>query len=127
MACREGRGEGSSVKICTLPPFSRCGWRAGELAGMLGVNRRTFERLVKKSLERPCNAWLREIRAVKAMNLLRCGSTVAEVAAVVVFGDASAFSREFRRTVGVCPKLYQTKERARSPMFQTAPNTLCGI
>ena len=84
------------------------------LCEKLNMPLRSFERLTKESLGITAKQWLRQLRMVRAMHLLREGRQVKQVAATLGFRHPADFSREFVLLVGVVPKAYQESERSRS-------------
>jgi AraC-like DNA-binding protein len=55
-----------------------------------------------------------------ASRMLRRGSTpIAEIANTCGYFDQSAFSRVFRRTVGLTPRTYRARHRSRGRQSET--------
>ena len=100
------------IRICGL--IAQSGWQVMPLCRSLEISRRTFDRIAEESFGISTKEWLRSLRAVKAGFLLREGRRIDEVATLLGFSNASDFSREFKRIVGVTPTEYQMSEKQRA-------------
>lgn len=100
--------------------FADCDWNVSRICGVLGLNERTFARMVEQSLGINPKDWLRRQRALAACALLREVGAVAPVASMLGFRFAADFAAEFRRMVGVSPSEYLKSERSR--MFGAGPD-----
>jgi AraC-like DNA-binding protein len=100
------------IRICGL--IAQSGWQVMPLCRSLEISRRTFDRIAEESLGISTKEWLRSLRAVKAGFLLREGWKVGHVAFLLGYSNASDFSREFKRIVGVTPTEYQMSEKQRA-------------
>lgn len=79
----------------------------GALARHAGLSVAQLERHVVALLQLTPARWLLSLRLEKAVGLLARDQTIAHVAAECGFADHSAFSRAFKRHVGVTPSQYQ--------------------
>ena len=91
-----------------------------ELAQHAGLSVAQLERHWMVLLQLTPSRWLLSLRLDAAIEALAGPSTVAQVAAQCGFADHSAFTRAFRRYVGLSPSQYRklrraTDLRARSP------------
>ena len=103
------------VLVLNLEPlFFTCAWNVTLLADALGLESREFRRMVKRSVGLNPKDWLRRIRVVSAMHLLREGGKIETIARQLGFRHASDFSNEFRSLVGVNPSCYVKSEMSRS-------------
>lgn len=73
-----------------------------------GLSVRTLERLFHKEVGIDFDAWRRQVRLTRAVQLLAAGSSVKEVAFAVGYAQPSAFVESFRRTFGTTPKVWVT-------------------
>lgn len=96
------------------PIIERCKWRIGPLCEALGVEKRTFARLIVKNLGITGKKWLRQLRVVAACHLLREGGKVTLVARRLGFRDDSHFTSDFKMLMGVCPSVFMKAEQSRS-------------
>ena len=87
-------------------------WSASALAKKCGVSARTLERFFLKKMGKSPKAWLAEQRLHRAVELLRDGSSVKEVANLTGFLHASTFSREFKKHLNCCPTQFLTFKSA---------------
>lgn len=69
-----------------------------------GVSVRTMERIFQKEVGMSFEVWRRQVRLMKAIELLMEGCSVKEVAATVGYRQPSAFIELFRHTLGTTPK-----------------------
>lgn len=69
-----------------------------------GVSVRTMERIFQKEVGMSFEAWRRQVRLMKAIELLVEGCPVKEVAATVGYRQPGAFIELFRNTLGMTPK-----------------------
>lgn len=97
--------------------FRECGWKVGRLGKSLGLERRTFARMVKQSLGINGKTWLRQLRAVEACHLLREEGKINAIAHRLGFRDDSDFAREFREHIGMSPAAYRKAERTRDQSY----------
>ncbi|MDP4098355.1 AraC family transcriptional regulator [Paenibacillus sp. P96] len=81
----------------------------GQLAALLGLDRKYVSALFKKELGLPPQQYLLQYRMKRACEMLREGDyTVSEVAYAVGYQDIPLFSKMFKKTIGLSPKAYQT-------------------
>jgi AraC-like DNA-binding protein len=78
------------------------------IARRLGIGQRTLQRRLRKEGSSFTKTFEREQRDV-ALALLRQGSRVVDVAYAVGFGDATNFSKAFRRWMGESPTAYRAR------------------
>ena len=79
-----------------------------ELARRVGSNERSLTELFRRRLGLPVFAWLREERHKRACELLLTTDwDMTEIAAVVGYGNAAAFSTAFRERYGLTPSAYR--------------------
>jgi AraC-like DNA-binding protein len=71
-----------------------------------GASRRTMERLFAGETGMSLGQWLRRHRLMRALRMLGAGEAVKEVAAVLGYGNSSAFIAMFRRETGYTPTEY---------------------
>lgn len=78
------------------------------LCSPAGVSVRTIQRLFLKEVGMDFESWRRQVRLVRAIELLVNGSSVKEVSFAVGYRQTSAFVESFRRTFGTTPKVWIT-------------------
>jgi AraC-like DNA-binding protein len=78
------------------------------LCRQAGLSPRTLERLFQRELGCHFDAWRRQVRLTKAMEMLAAGSSVKETAFAVGYNQPSAFIEAFRRVFGKTPKAWMT-------------------
>ena len=76
------------------------------LCAEAGIGVRTLQRTFRKELGVDFASWRRQVRMIKAVQLLASGSAVKEAALTVGYRQPSAFVDIFRRTFGVTPKAW---------------------
>lgn len=81
--------------------------RIAELATRAGYSVAQFERHMRTLFQVTPSQWLLARRLERAMVLAQGGESIADIAAAAGFSDHSAFSRAFRRHVGVSPREYR--------------------
>lgn len=81
--------------------------RVAELATRAGYSMAQFERHMRALFRVTPSQWLLARRLERAMVLAQGGESIADIAAAAGFSDHSAFSRAFRRHVGVSPREYR--------------------
>jgi len=81
-----------------------------------------FERLVKQLFQLTPHQLLIKTRVDAASRMLRDEAlTIAEVAHACGYGDHSAFTRQFRATVGLTPRAFRARHAATDPPSPAAP------
>lgn len=75
-------------------------------AGRAGASSRTLVRLFRRETGLSFGAWRQQARLAEAVSLLSLGRPVSEVARVLGYGSASAFTAMFRRALGKTPRGY---------------------
>jgi AraC-like DNA-binding protein/mannose-6-phosphate isomerase-like protein (cupin superfamily) len=76
------------------------------LCAKAGVGVRTIERTFRKEVGTSFESWRRQVRLMKAVELLVSGCSIKEVAYKVGYCQSSAFVEMFRRTFGTTPKMW---------------------
>lgn len=71
-----------------------------------GVSVRTVQRIFRKEMSIDFEAWRRQARLTKAVELLLAGRSVKEVSFCIGYRQPSAFVESFRRSFGVTPKAW---------------------
>ncbi len=95
------------------PMFQECGWRVTVLGDMLGIETRTFARIIDRSLGITGKIWLRQLGSITAIELLRSGGKMEVIASQLGFANNSNFTREFKQMVGVTPSDFIKAESSR--------------
>ncbi|NMC38936.1 MAG: helix-turn-helix domain-containing protein [Bacteroidales bacterium] len=94
---------------------------AEEIAKEAGMSRVSLHRRLKKITNKDISQFIREVRLVKAMELLRNNEgTVAEVAFMVGFGSATYFTRCFHEYFGFPPG--EVRRRASDESLRNQPD-----
>ena len=85
------------------------------LANIVGMTARTLSRRFKQAVGMTTGEYLNNLRVEEARSLLHHSNlSVAEVGWSVGYNNPSAFSRQFRRQVGVTPRQYRTAVRGKT-------------
>jgi AraC-like DNA-binding protein len=84
------------------------------IARRLAIGPRTLQRRLREEGSSFSKIFEREQRDL-ALALLRHGSRVIDVATAVGFGDATNFSKAFRRWTGASPSAYRARAAKREP------------
>jgi AraC-like DNA-binding protein len=71
-----------------------------------GVSVRTVQRIFRKDIGIDFEAWRRQARLTKAVELLLAGRSVKEVSFSIGYRQPSAFVESFRRSFGLTPKAW---------------------
>jgi AraC-like DNA-binding protein len=71
-----------------------------------GISVRTLERIFRKDVGMSFESWRRQVRLMKAIELLVAGHSVKQVAGFVGYQEPSAFVSLFRSTFGITPKAW---------------------
>jgi AraC-like DNA-binding protein len=71
-----------------------------------GVSVRTIERTFRKDVGTDFESWRRQVRLMKAVELLVSGRSIKEIAFAIGYRQSSAFVEMFRRTFGTTPKAW---------------------
>lgn len=87
------------AKQADVPPL-------GKLCAGAGVSVRTIERAFRRDVGLDFKSWRRQVRLMKAVELLVGGCPVKEVAFEVGYRQPSAFVEMFRKTLGTTPKAW---------------------
>ena len=89
------------------------GVRLADLARECNLSASYFARSFKASFGVTSRAWLTRMRIERAKELLATTLSLADVASESGFGDQAAFTRTFRRLVGVAPGRWRRERRTR--------------
>jgi AraC-like DNA-binding protein len=90
--------------------------RLESLARQVGLSMDRFERLVKQLFHLTPHQLLIKTRIEAASRMLRNEAlTIAEVAHACGYGDHSAFTRQFRATVGLTPRAFRARHGSQAP------------
>ncbi len=79
---------------------------AAALSAAAGASVRTIERKFRQEVGSDFETWRRQVRLMKALELLVSGHSVKEVAFQIGYRQPSAFVEMFRRTLGTTPKAW---------------------
>ena len=71
-----------------------------------GMSLRTMQRVFQRELGTDFDSWRRQVRLMKAIELLVTGSSVKETAFAIGYNQPSAFVEAFRRMFGSTPKAW---------------------
>jgi len=110
----------SPVPICVAMPRERRALAVAEatlrnpaesrsmasLCSEVGVGARTIQRAYLKDVGTSFESWRRQVRLMKAVELLVSGYSIKEVAGMVGYCQPSAFVEMFRKTFGTTPKAW---------------------
>jgi AraC-like DNA-binding protein len=100
---REERALGVARAILRNPAESKS---MAALCAEVGVSVRTIERTFVKEVGTNFESWRRQVRLMKAVELLVSGCSIKEVAFKIGYCQSSAFVEMFRRTFGTTPKAW---------------------
>lgn len=100
---REKRARAVAQAVLTNPAQSK---PLAVLCTDAGVSVRTIERMFRKDVGTDFESWRRQVRLVKAVELLVSGYSIKEVASAIGYRQSSAFVEMFRRTFGTTPKVW---------------------
>ncbi|MEL7129537.1 MAG: helix-turn-helix transcriptional regulator [Pseudomonadota bacterium] len=81
-----------------------------EWAVFAGMSKRTLTRSFRMETGMGLSAWCQQARLLEGLSLLESGRAVTDVAYDVGYNSPSAFSAIFRKTFGVSPKTYRSKQ-----------------
>jgi AraC-like DNA-binding protein len=79
------------------------GYKSRALAAALGISTRHLQRTFGCVFGQTPQAWLNEQRLLAARQMLHGARSVKEVAYKLGFGNATQFTRDFRRSFGYLP------------------------
>ncbi|MEO0322769.1 MAG: helix-turn-helix domain-containing protein [Myxococcota bacterium] len=96
---------GRSMRALHLQPTRK--WTVGELARVAGMSRSTFAEAFRRLVGEPPVAYLTRLRVQRAAGLLRAGGSITEVATQAGYATNGAFSKAFKRALGVSPGAYR--------------------
>ena len=100
---REGRAFAVAQAILRNPAESKT---MAILCAKAGVGVRTIERTFRSEVGTSFESWRRQVRLMKAIELLVSGCSIKEVAYSVGYRQPSAFVEMFRMTFGTTPKAW---------------------
>jgi len=100
---RDPRARAVAERILRNPGCSETATALGHAAG---VSVRTIERKFRQEVGSDFETWRRQVRLMKALELLVAGQPVKEVAFQIGYRQPSAFVEMFRRTLGTTPKAW---------------------
>jgi AraC-like DNA-binding protein/quercetin dioxygenase-like cupin family protein len=100
---RDQRALAVAQAVLTDPAQSR---PLAALCADVGMSVRTIERAFRKDVGIDFESWRRQVRLMKAVELLVSGCSIKEVAFAIGYRQASAFVEMFRRTFGTTPKAW---------------------
>jgi AraC-like DNA-binding protein len=89
------------------------------LAAIAGVSLRTLQRRFKVRYGLTVSDWIKTVRMQEAVNRVRAGDRVKEVAFDLGYKQLSHFSREFKRKYGAPPTQLPTTSRKNRPARQS--------
>ncbi len=75
----------------------------------LGMSVRTMQRIFRRELGVDYDTWRRQVRLVKAVELLATGASIKAVASAVGYRQASTFIAVFARNFGPTPRAWISK------------------
>ena len=113
--------------IQNWPELARqANWSVAVLAMQCRVSKRTLHRHFLKHMGRSPKAWLIEERQRSALELLRNGSTIKEIATWLGYKQPGNFTRQYKSLWGVCPSLQTPAMGPPGPqtseLIETFPN-----
>lgn len=82
------------------------------LCALAGASVRTIQRIFRKETGMSLEMWRRQVRLMKAIELLISGSLVKEAAFQVGYQQPGAFAKSFRETFGVTPTAWLRQHAA---------------
>jgi AraC-like DNA-binding protein len=100
---RDGRARMVAEAVLANPGDSRT---LAALCAQAGVTVRTIERTFRKDVGADFASWKRQVRLMKAVELLVSGQSVKEVSFAIGYRQPSAFVEMFRRTMATTPKAW---------------------
>lgn len=100
-------------------------WSIVKMAKIAGMSRAAFSRHFKKTTGFAPLAYLTHLRMERARHLLtQSDDSVSEIAESAGYESVYAFSRAFKRLVGVAPRLFRQRSRAPFTTVVRATTTL---
>ncbi|MFZ0592045.1 MAG: helix-turn-helix transcriptional regulator [Bryobacteraceae bacterium] len=106
--------------ISDCPPFET-------LCARAGASVRTIERAFRRDVGTSFEVWRRQLRVIKAIELLSEGCTVKEAAYQAGYRQSSAFVEMFRQMLGTTPRAWMLERqavagvRAKNTYFNSVP------
>ena len=116
---RDLQSGADTEEVATAVAYARAHFsgdlRVEEMAEVAGLSVYQLNRRLRAILEITASQLITKTRIDHASQLLRSGlSPIAEIANASGYYDQSAFSRVFRRTVGLTPQQYRERHRPRT-------------
>lgn len=125
---RDARAMAVAQRVVDDPSGSN---RLPGLCAGVGVSVRTIQRAFRKEVGMDFESWRRQMRLMKAIELLVAGSSVKEVAFAVGYRQSSAFVDAFRRLFGTTPKAWiaalDKLDENRSPYFSSGKSAISNL
>ncbi|MEO1234155.1 MAG: helix-turn-helix domain-containing protein [Myxococcota bacterium] len=101
---------GRAIRALHLEPMRK--WTVERLARSACMSRSTFAEAFTRLVGEPPLAYLTRLRMQRAVDLLRAGDGITEVAAQVGYASDGAFGKAFKRALGVSPGAYRAATAA---------------
>jgi AraC-like DNA-binding protein len=99
-----------NLKLKNCPDWSalarQAGWSVSALARLSSVSGSGLRRHFLQRKGRPPKQWMDEERLRQAVGLLRDGSSIKEIAAMLGYQQQTNFTRKFKAFWGVCPSAF---------------------
>ena len=109
---RASRDPGLSVALRLIHDHPQHAWTVGELAARCNLSRAAFARRFTELTGQPPLTHLTWCRMTLAARMLRAGDdSLSTIAQRVGYGNEYAFSKAFRRELGVAPSRYRAEAR----------------
>lgn len=102
------------LKHIILENLSAPDFNVQSLAAMMAQSQSSLLKKVKSLIGSNVSDLIKEIRLVKASQLLTQSSDIASVAYAVGFSDRKYFSKEFKKHFGLSPTDYQAKKNSKN-------------
>jgi YesN/AraC family two-component response regulator len=119
---REHRASELVARACRhLDEYPPKAFRAGDLAGQLGVSEGYLRRLFREVCGQTPRQYLTEVRIRRAAHLLRMtDGSVKRIALEVGCGNTRLFRRVFTRAIGMPPQVWRRRGRAAAKEVKAA-------
>jgi transcriptional regulator GlxA family with amidase domain len=86
------------------------------LCRKIGVSTRTMQRVFRRDVGIDFETWRRQLRLMKAIELLTAGKTIKAVTHAVGYKQASTFVAMFRNHLGITPRAFVASLADRKPL-----------
>jgi len=100
------------IGTCFREPYDVTGLAVTGLARKTGISVAQLERDFTSLMGLTPRAYIAKVRLETAMELLRGGEAIVEIAQACGYSDQSAFTRRFRRATGMSPSQYRRSKAA---------------